>query len=228
VRVLRKTGEIVALKEIPLQSSSVGIPCTAIREVGILQNVSHANIVHLKMVCRNSSRMTLVFEDCPGDLRQYKFLYNDWLPHTDVLSFSQQLLRGLAAVHSRGIIHRDIKPLNLLIGRDRVLKLCDFGLARVMDLPFCELSVDVVTQWYRPPEILLTFENYGLAVGIWSAACVTVEVGTGRPLFPARGTPISSCRYSGWPGPRSTQISQWGSSTLRCDKIITFHEIRSN
>jgi serine/threonine protein kinase len=210
---LRKTGEVVALKEIALQSASEGIPCTALREIGVLQNVSHPNVVRLKMVYRTSARLTLVFEHCPGDLQQYMALHSNCLPRADVLGFSAQLLRGLAAIHARGIIHRDVKPQNLLIGRDRVLRLCDFGLARVMGIPFCELSADVVTQWYRPPEILLKLGDYGLGVDVWSAGCVIAEMATSLPLFPCQRDYEQLVRIFGmlgipreqdWPGARES------------------------
>jgi serine/threonine protein kinase len=113
-------------------------------------------------------------------------LHNNCLPRNDVLSFSHQLLKGVAAIHARSIIHRDIKPQNLLISRDRVLKLCDFGLSRVMNIPFCDISTDVVTQWYRPPEVLLKMDDYGLEVDLWSVGCVIAEMATSLPLFPCQ------------------------------------------
>jgi serine/threonine protein kinase len=117
----------------------------------------------------------------------------------------------VAAIHRKSIIHRDIKPQNLLVSRDRVLKLCDFGLSRVINIPFCDLSVDVVTQWYRPPEVLLKMEDYGLEVDLWSVGCVIAEMATSLPLFPCQRDYEQLVRIFGmfgipdeveWPGVR--------------------------
>ena len=106
------------------------------------------------------------------------------IPYTQVISFTKQILQGLAYLHDKKILHRDIKPQNLLIDNSNVIKLCDFGLSRSSSLPVYALSPDVVTIWYRAPELLKGNKQYTSKIDVWSVGCVVVELLSGNPLFP--------------------------------------------
>lgn len=142
-----------------------------------------------------------------------------------------QLLLAVSHCHANRVFHRDIKPHNILMQRGAhnpsgmvegagerawTLKLADFGLARVFNLPLRPYTHEVVTLWYRAPEILLGIKSYSWAVDIWSVACMLAEMLNGRPLFPGdseidqllkifrvMGTP----RVESWPG--VTTLPDW-------------------
>jgi serine/threonine protein kinase len=95
-----------------------------------------------------------------------------------------QMLRGLHFCHVRGVMHRDLKPQNILVSKDGRLKLADFGLARAFVPPIRPFTHEVVTLWYRAPEILLGCKTYALPVDIWSVGTILAEMVTKRPLFP--------------------------------------------
>ncbi|CAL8292582.1 unnamed protein product [Arctogadus glacialis] len=98
--------------------------------------------------------------------------------------FMFQMLRGLSYIHGRRILHRDLKPQNLLISYLGELKLADFGLARSRSVPCQTFSSEVVTLWYRPPDVLLGSTHYSTALDIWGAGCVFIEMLQGAPAFP--------------------------------------------
>jgi len=101
-----------------------------------------------------------------------------------VQSYCQQLLQGLTFCHQRRIVHRDLKPQNLLIDKKGTLKIADFGLARAFCVPVRQYTHEVVTLWYRAPEILLGSATYSIPVDMWSAGCIFAELLTKKPIFP--------------------------------------------
>lgn len=178
------TGEIVALKKIRLEAEDEGIPSTAIREISLLKELQHPNIVRLYDVVHTEHKLTLVFEYLDQDLKKY-------LDHCDgrsdmgvLQSFLFQLIRGVQFCHQHRVLHRDLKPQNLLINREGELKLADFGLARAFGIPVRSYTHEVVTLWYRAPDVLLGSRNYSTAVDVWSIGCIFAEMCRGRPLFP--------------------------------------------
>ena len=94
-----------------------------------------------------------------------------------------QLLQGVAYCHSKKIVHRDLKPANLLINSEGAIKIADFGLARVFSTPIRPYTKEVLTLWYRAPEILLGCLEYNTTVDIWSIGCIFAELYTKKPLF---------------------------------------------
>ena len=93
------------------------------------------------------------------------------------------MLQAVDYCHSHRIIHRDLKPQNLLVNNNNVMKLADFGLSRAFGVPMKPYTHEVITLWYRPPEILLGQKEYTTAVDIWSAGCIFYEMLTGKVLF---------------------------------------------
>ncbi|CAH8517428.1 unnamed protein product [Schistosoma turkestanicum] len=177
------TETLVALKEIRLEHDE-GAPCTAIREVSLLRNLRHANIVTLHDIIHTEKSLTLVFEYVERDLKQYLHDCHGIMHSDNVQLFLYQLLRGLAYCHERRILHRDLKPQNLLINSRGDLKLADFGLARAKSIPIKTYSNEVVTLWYRPPDILLGSTEYSTHIDMWGVGCIFYEMATGWPLFP--------------------------------------------
>lgn len=181
----RQTGELVALKEIHLDSEE-GTPSTAIREISLMKELKHENIVALHDVIHTENKLMLVFEYMDGDLKKFMDTNGErgaLKPHV-IKSFMHQLLKGIDFCHKNRVLHRDLKPQNLLINSKGALKLGDFGLARAFGIPVNTFSNEVVTLWYRAPDVLLGSRTYNTSIDIWSAGCIMAEMFTGRPLFP--------------------------------------------
>lgn len=181
----KETHEIVALKRVRLDEDEEGIPSSALREICILKELMHKNIVRVFDVMNGYSKLTIVFEYCDQDLKKYFDTCQGAIDLNVVKSFMYQLLRGLAYCHRNNILHRDLKPQNLLINKNGELKLADFGLARAFGIPVRCFSAEVVTLWYRPPDVLMGAKMYTTSIDIWSAGCIFAEMANGgRPLFP--------------------------------------------
>jgi len=177
------TNEIVALKKIRLETEDEGVPSTAIREISILRELQHKNIVELKDVIHQDNKLYLSFEFLDRDLKHYLDKAGK-LSSILVKSYMQQLLEGMAYCHAHRVLHRDLKPQNLLIDRRGILKIADFGLARAFGMPLRTYTHEVVTLWYRAPEVLLGGKQYSTPVDIWSIGCIFFELVTKGPLFP--------------------------------------------
>ncbi|KAJ7316047.1 hypothetical protein JRQ81_002209 [Phrynocephalus forsythii] len=206
----KETGQLVALKKIRLDSETEGVPSTAIREISLLKELKHPNIVRLLDVVHSQKKLFLVFEYLNQDLKKYMdSSHTAGLSTNLIKSYLYQLLQGVSFCHSHRVIHRDLKPQNLLINEMGAIKLADFGLARAFGVPLRTYTHEVVTLWYRAPEILLGCKYYSTAVDVWSIGCIFAEMVTRKALFPGDseidqlfrifrtlGTPTESL----WPG----------------------------
>ncbi|RDD38670.1 Cyclin-dependent kinase 9 [Trichoplax sp. H2] len=184
----RISKEFVALKRVLLGNEKEGFPITSLREIKILRALKHDNIVRLQEICRSKGTpqsrkrgsIYLVFEFCAHDLAgllqnpQVKFNLSE------IKRMMKHLLSGLFYIHSNKVLHRDLKAANVLVTRDGVLKLADFGLARVYsrkEKTHC-FTNRVVTLWYRAPELLLGCRDYGPAIDMWAIGCIMAEFWT--------------------------------------------------
>lgn len=160
-------------------------------------------------VIHTESELTLVFEFLDQDLKKLLDMCDKGLDSATCKSFLFQLLRGVAYCHQHRVLHRDLKPQNLLINREGALKLADFGLARAFGIPVRAYTHEVVTLWYRSPDVLMGSKKYSTPVDLWSCGCIFAEMVDGKPLFPGNndfdqlqrifrmlGTPSSDT----WPG----------------------------
>ena len=178
-----QNGETVALKIMKFDQEEDGIPPTTLREMSILRSISHTNIISLKDVIIQPGSLILIQEYLDYNLRQLLIKVKRSLDLPLIRSYSFQLLCGIFVLHTHRIIHRDIKPENLLLDVKGFLKICDFGLSRYFTLPLRQYSPDVVSEWYRAPELLFGTKFYELSIDIWSAGCIIAEMIRGVPLF---------------------------------------------
>mmetsp|Transcript_22883 Transcript_22883/g.36518 ORF Transcript_22883/g.36518 Transcript_22883/m.36518 type:complete len:325 (-) Transcript_22883:298-1272(-) len=186
-----KTREWVALKRMYIdEEDEEGIPSTTIREIAILKQLSnHPNIVRLSGTFFERNDLYLIFELFQSDLKQY---LNEQarakklpLSLSTVQNLMHQILSGIAYCHSLSVMHRDIKPQNILINhRTQQIKITDFGLSRCYILPNKTWTHEIITLWYRPPEVLLGTKRYSIYVDIWSIGCLFAELcNNNKPLF---------------------------------------------
>jgi cyclin-dependent kinase len=203
-----------------------GVPSTALREVSLLQMLSEsAFIVRLLKVEHveedNKAMLYLVFEFLNQDLKHFMDETGrgpaNPLPQETVQNFMYQLLLGTAHMHKHGVMHRDLKPQNLLVDKaNMILKIADLGLGRAFSVPVKSYTHEIVTLWYRAPEVLLGGSHYSTPVDIWSVGCIFAEMARKQPLFPGDselqqllhtfkllGTPDENI----WPG--VTKLRDW-------------------
>ena len=170
---LKNNNVKVALKQLKGGTVEEGVPISCLREISLMKELSHINIVKLMDVIHLSSAITLVFEYVDTDLKELlKKNGNKGLSPKLYKSLLYQLLKGINNIHKMKILHRDIKSENLMISKDNILKITDFGLARGYGLPISNFRNDVVSLWYRSPDILLGNEHYERSVDMWSIGCI--------------------------------------------------------
>ncbi|KAH8104132.1 kinase-like protein [Cristinia sonorae] len=185
------SGETVAIKMVTRALERVQLAKRALREITLLRYFSHENITGLIDVdCSpnldemHAILLRYIFMEVP-DLHQI-IKSGQKLTNEHVQYFVYQILRGLKFVHSASVVHRDLKPGNLLVNADCELKICDFGLSRGFSSSPEAPSVMteyVATRWYRAPEIMLAYRGYNTAIDMWSVGCIIAELLQGKPLF---------------------------------------------
>nr|POE51661.1 serine/threonine-protein kinase crk1 [Quercus suber] len=182
-------SKLVAIKKIKVgpEWADFGISFDSLREIRFLQELDHPNIIKMHAVfSTNTQNLNLVLEQLPqGDM--LKLINDTSVSYTpaDIKAWMLMLCRAVWFCHANYVLHRDIKPNNLLIAADGEIKLADFGLARSFADPFAEMTYNTITLWYRPPELFYQSRYYGGAVDVWSVGCVFAEFIQRRPLFQA-------------------------------------------
>ncbi|KAI1261243.1 kinase-like domain-containing protein [Xylariaceae sp. FL1019] len=203
----------VAIKKIKVQKEfKEGMAPDAVREIRFLQELSHPNIITLHSVFASKNQnLNLVLEYLPGGDLEMLIRNTKDVPYgvADIKAWMGMLTRAVWFCHENFVLHRDIKPNNLLIAADGEVKLADFGLARSFSDPYRPMTSNVITRWYRPPELLFGAQHYSGAVDVWSVGLVLAELALRTPYLPgnteidqinlicqAIGTPTEE----NWPG----------------------------
>ncbi|XP_055345719.1 cyclin-dependent kinase 7-like [Paramacrobiotus metropolitanus] len=180
-------NRLVAMKKVkmgPRDEAKLGLNRSAIREIRIMQELSHPHILPLLNVVTVGANITLVLEFMDFDLEKVIKDTSLVLTAANVKAYTIMILRGMAYLHRNWILHRDLKPDNLLLNISGQLKITDFGLAKPFGSPSRPFTSQVVTRWYRAPELLQGAHRYGGAVDIWAVGCIFAEMLQRAPLFP--------------------------------------------
>jgi len=190
-------GELLALKKVRLENEKEGFPITAVREIKILRQLKHKNIIKLREIVTDKQEAVDFRKDKGSFYLVFDFMEHDLMGLLDSglvkfneglnASIMRQIMEGLAYCHDRNFLHRDIKCSNILMNNRGQVKLADFGLARLYNAEDKErpYTNKVITLWYRPPELLLGEERYGPAIDVWSCGCILGELFERKPLFQA-------------------------------------------
>ncbi|XP_045537746.1 cyclin-dependent kinase-like 1 isoform X2 [Papilio machaon] len=181
----RETGALVAVKKFLENDDDPLIRKIALREIRMLKNLKHPNLVNLLEVFRRKRKLHLVFEYCDHTVLHELDKYPAGCPELLSKQIIWQTLQGVAYCHRHNCIHRDVKPENILLTADGVVKLCDFGFARMIS-PGESYTDYVATRWYRAPELLVGDTMYGPPVDVWAIGCVFAELVSGEALWPGK------------------------------------------
>lgn len=210
-----ETDIIVAVKKIKIgtrQEAQDGINRTALREIKLLQELHHQNLIGLLDVFGHMSNVSLVFDFMDTDLEIIIKDNTIILTTANIKSYILQTLQGLEYLHLNWILHRDLKPNNLLVNCSGVLKIGDFGLAKLYGSPNRINTHQVVTRWYRAPELLFGAKQYSTGIDMWAVGCILAELLLRVPLFPGESDLDQLTKIFGvfgnpteenWPGVKS-------------------------
>ena len=185
---------LVAIKKIEKAFEHKVFTLRTLRELKIMRLLNHENVLSIKSILQPRSlqdfnELYVVSDLMETDLAQI-IKSNQVLSDEHIQFFLYQILRGLKYVHSCGVLHRDLKPRNLLVNSNCDLKICDFGLARAnintLMTPSAMLTDYIATRWYRAPEVILSWRQYTAAIDVWSVGCILAELLRRKPLLPAQ------------------------------------------
>lgn len=199
---LRTSNQPVTLRKVYLDITNAGyddgVPTSILREISFLKEINHENIAKMVKADVVGKVVYVCTEQGEYNLKEYmkKFYVNDSyaISKATVQSLMKQVFNGLQFIHSKGIIHRNLKPDNVLVSHNGTVKLADFTLSRMESVPRYPYTPEDPKErersgrearrlWYRAPELLLRKDLYGSEVDIWTAGCLLAELCLGVPLF---------------------------------------------
>lgn len=174
----------VAIKKIRVKNSRDGLSMEAIREMKLLQELHHTYIMPVYDIYMHEHNVNIVMEYMQYDLESLiRATDTIVLTHSDIKAYMYMILQAVDYIHSQFIMHRDIKPGNFLISTTGLLKLADFGLAKLYGSPNRLHSPQACTLWYRAPELLFGSKHYSGSCDMWSVGCIFGELMWRKPLF---------------------------------------------
>ena len=168
-------------------SLPLGMDITALREVTILKEISHENIVKINELFYSKTSLYIAYEFIDCELSKIIFDKRFNITEPIIKNILKQILMGLNQLHKCGVLHRDIKPQNLLVKHNGTVKIADFGLARFIASPGKEMTGGVISSWYRPPELFFGAKYYSFGIDIWSVGCIFGEMVLKDCLFQGNG-----------------------------------------
>ncbi|GBL90270.1 Cyclin-dependent kinase-like 4 [Araneus ventricosus] len=181
----RENGQLVAIKKYVETEDDPLIKKIALREIRMLKQLKHPNLVNLIEVFRRKRKLHLVFEYCEHTVLDILEKHPKGVPQQLTKRILWQTLQAINFCHQHNCIHRDVKPENILLTKEGIVKLCDFGFARNLS-PGENYTDYVATRWYRAPELLVGDTHYGPEVDVWAIGCVAAELIRGEALWPGK------------------------------------------
>ena len=173
-------GEYFALKKFKESKNLEGFNISAIREIAILKELNHENIEKVIDTFYGINCLYVQYEYIECVLTKLIKMNSEhnkqFLSQADIKGIMLQILTGLAEIHNNGILHRDLAPSNILINKNGIIKIADFGLSRFIASPDRPMTRGVITKYYRAPEICFGAQYYSFSIDIWSAGCILAEM----------------------------------------------------
>ena len=176
------SDKYVAIKKMKIHKLT-GIDSTSIRELKIMKEIKHPNIIRLKDVFVEQFELFMALEYMVCDLGKLIDTKTVPMNNKDIKLIFKNITEGVNHLHNNWILHRDLKPGNILVDLKGNLKITDFGLARYHASFGREMTPGVITRWYRAPEVLYGTRFYGKAVDVWALGCILAELYLRTPLF---------------------------------------------
>lgn len=210
-------GPEFAVKKVERVFDHPVLALRTLREIRLLAHLRHPNVLGLHGLFVNGPDFKdayLCLEMMDGDLHQLIHGGKESLSDYQVQCVLYQIMRGLLCLRVAHVVHRDLKPGNILVKAGGDVKIADLGLARAIDAQDDDHDVSVlteyvVTRYYRAPEVVLTATRYTYAVDVWSTGCILGEMLTRRPVFEGKDALDQIKKIMSVIGPQSLEEMSW-------------------